>query len=170
MRTTKRVVWALVFLAGLGACSMLPGGGGDEFDPEYVPPGPITVRVTNHNWADVVIYAVRGSARTRLGQVTSMSNVLFDLPEMTSSGNDVRLYVDIIGSRAYFLTDVLLLSPGVEIRLWVENHLPASSWAVDFFEEFEEDVPPDSVPPTPADSVAPPGGDPPPESTPPTDT
>ena len=96
----------------------------------------IPVHVQNHNWADIVIYAVRNSTRTRLGQVTSMSTVSFVIPAgFMGTGSDIRLLADPIGSSATFITDALLLSPGVEIDFYIENHLPASSWTVGMFEE-----------------------------------
>lgn len=98
----------------------------------------IPVHVQNHNWEDVVIYAVRNSTRSRLGQVTSMSTVSFVIPRaFMGTGSDIRLLADPIGSSRTFLTDALLLSPGVQIDLYIENHLPASSWTVGYFEEEE---------------------------------
>jgi hypothetical protein len=99
----------------------------------------IPVRVTNHNWADIVVYAVRNSTRSRLGQVTSMSTVSFMLPAaFMGTGSDIRLLADPIGSSAIFLTDALLLSPGVEVDLYLENHLTASSWTVGYIEEEQD--------------------------------
>jgi hypothetical protein len=157
MRTKKSVLAALVLMAALSACITKRNAAEEWEAGEYVPDVPISVHVTNHNWADVVIYALRSTTRTRLGQVTSMSEVTFPLPPgVSAGGSDVRLLVDIIGSRAYFLTDMLLLSPGVQVQLWVENHLPASSWAVDFAAEEEpaEAVPSDSTKAPPPDSTA----------------
>lgn len=98
----------------------------------------VPVRVQNHNWEDMVIYAVRNSTRSRLGQVTSMSTVSFLIPRaFMGAGGDIRLLADPIGSTRTFLTDALLLSPGAQIDLYLENHLPASTWTVGFYEEEE---------------------------------
>src|SRR4051812_17346683 len=79
-----------------------------EFPEQQPTVTDVPVWVQNHNWMDVVIYAVRGGTRSRLGQVTSMSEVTFTVKaSFLGAGNDLRLLVDPIGSNDSFITDVL---------------------------------------------------------------
>jgi hypothetical protein len=91
----------------------------------------ITVHVTNHNWQNVVIYAVRGGSRVRLGDVVTGQSVTFTIPhDLVEGGGQISLLVDPIGGSGRYSTGAILVSPGQQIELTVENHLPTSSWSV----------------------------------------
>jgi hypothetical protein len=143
MRVHKRnTSLAVAGLLAIGACSSAAKkkAQDDEWGTDKpVIQQDIPVQVQNHNWEDMVIYAVRNSTRSRLGQVTSMSTVRFLIPRtFMGTGTDIRLLADPIGSSQVFLTDALLLSPGVQIDFYIENHLPASSWTVGYIEEEQD--------------------------------
>src|ERR1051326_8971704 len=83
-----------------------------------------TVYVQNDNWLDIVVYAVRGGARFRLGQVTSVQSAVFELPSAAlGATNSLYLLADPIGrTTAYdmFATDDIMIAPGhtiIELRL-----------------------------------------------------
>jgi hypothetical protein len=92
---------------------------------------PVRIRVENHNWLDVNVYAVHNGTRYRLGTVTSMTRQMFRLPvAMLAQTGEFRLLVDPIGSSEVFLTEPLLVSPGQQIDWNVENHLALSSYRI----------------------------------------
>lgn len=136
MHAMKTLVAAVAASLTLGACA---GGGatGTARIPDGPAPGrvasggttdPATVKVTNYNWMDVVVYAVQGHSRVRLGQVTSMSNASFRLPARMVNGTEgVRLMVDPIGSIEGWQTEGLNLHPGEQVQFNVQNALSFSS-------------------------------------------
>jgi hypothetical protein len=94
-----------------------------------------TVYVQNDNWLDIVVYAVRGGARFRLGMVTSVQSAVFELPAAAlGATNSLYLLADPIGgNQAYdmFATDDIMMAPGhtiIELRL--DNIISHSSWTV----------------------------------------
>jgi hypothetical protein len=89
---------------------------------------PTMLKVTNYNWMDVVVYAVRGTARTRLGQVSSMNSATFRVPVgMVGGMSGVRLMVDPIGSTEGYQTENLNLHAGQLVEFNVQNALRLSS-------------------------------------------
>jgi hypothetical protein len=120
---------AAVALAGLlaGACASGTGGAvatngaGDR----------TVVEVSNHNWADVNVYAVQLGTRMRLGTVVSMTTRRFTLPAQTRlAGGGVRLMASPIGSTRSHLTDLILVDAGGRIEWNLENSLALSSYMV----------------------------------------
>jgi len=90
-----------------------------------------TVEVTNHNWQDVVVYAVHPSQRVRLGFVVSMATAQLRIPATAVSGDGMlRLVADPIGSNRPFKTERIMVDPGARIELNVENSLALSTYAV----------------------------------------
>src|ERR1041385_5583172 len=94
-----------------------------------------TVYVQNDNWLDVVIYAVRGGARFRLGQVTSVQSAVFELPTAAlGATNSLYILADPIGVTSdynMFATDDIMIAPGhtiIDVRL--DNIISHSSWTV----------------------------------------
>lgn len=90
---------------------------------------PAVVRVTNYNWMDVVVYAVQGNRRVRLGQVTTMGTTSFRLPSaMTSNATqNVRLMVDPVGSTQGWQTEGISVQAGQQVQFNVQNALQLSS-------------------------------------------
>ena len=92
---------------------------------------PITLRVTNNNWSDAVIWAVRGGSRIRLGEVVSLRQESIDVPTTVLTGTGrVQVLVSLIGSREAYSTEEMTVYPGQVIDLQVENQLAISSWSV----------------------------------------
>lgn len=122
---------ATVLLATLlvGAC-VWPFGKKDEEQVEELTPQPITLHVTNHNWADVVIYILPSGSRIRLGSVVTGQQVDFVLPPDYTPNGAMSLLVDPIGSRETFRTGTILVSPGQRVHLVIENQLSTSNWSI----------------------------------------
>src|SRR4051794_984578 len=90
---------------------------------------PAVLRVSNYNWMDVVVYAVQGNSRVRLGQVTSMNTVAFRLPTrmVNNAVESVRLMVDPVGSTQGWQSEGISVRAGQEVQFNVQNSLSFSS-------------------------------------------
>ena len=130
--TTAVAVCAVVLLGG--ACAPATGAGSDSYLPDELAPARAaapTVRVTNNNWSNMTVYAVRGSTRFRLGMVASMSTVVFRVPPSVLSGGDgLRLLADPIGGSESYQTPAIYVNPGEVVRLDLQNQLSISSYSV----------------------------------------
>lgn len=96
------------------------------------PRGPVTtVEVSNRNWADLTVYAIRSGMRVRLGSVVSMTTERLKLPPAILAGSGgIRLHVELLGSRQAHTTEAIQVQPGDRIQFDVQNHLAISSLSV----------------------------------------
>ena len=94
------------------------------------PPEPVVVIVNNSNYLDVDVFAVRGTARARIGSVTGLSTSTFRVPAEYAPDGNLQLLVDPIGSNATYLTEKIAVSPGQHVELTVTSVLRMSSFSV----------------------------------------
>ncbi len=120
----------------LGLVALLLGcAAKSEDNDQDVEPSPANVEmaleVENHNWSDIVIYLVRGTAEDRLGMVGALNTKTFVFPfRKLGSGNDVRLRADPIGGPRSFVSENLLVQPGQWVKWTLESDLSRSFLAV----------------------------------------
>jgi hypothetical protein len=122
--------FALVAAMALGACAPATSnmGGVDELAQTDMR---ASVKVENNSWQDVDVFLLRGSTRMRLGMVTSMGTQRFAIPGNYLSGSsDLRLYADPIGSFNGWTTQPLMISPGQQVAVTLQNNLNLSSYSV----------------------------------------
>jgi hypothetical protein len=99
--------------------------------PQTVPTTEFVLRVTNHNYLDVVVYVLHHGQRTRVGTVTGSSAELFVLPaRLLVLGGDIQLFGDAIGNDSYALTERLIVEPGQYVDWTLETDLRRSTVAV----------------------------------------
>jgi hypothetical protein len=111
-----------------GACAANKKG------PEKTAPVPeeMPVEITNHNWADVVVYAVHLGTRYRLGMVTGMSQRVLEVPRSVNTAAEGNsLLADPIGSDDFYQTQNIVTGPGDAIILVVESNLGISRYSVE---------------------------------------
>lgn len=121
MSITRRVaVVAMVVFVSAG-CWRASKSGAAAFDEET------TVLVENHNWLEMVVYALRGADRIRLGNVSTGGSAEFRLPRGFTTGSNITLVADPIGSRTLFRSEPLAVAPGRLLRLRIENNIRQSS-------------------------------------------
>jgi hypothetical protein len=131
MRGLKRNTWsagaAVLALTILGACA----SSGNEEPAEPVPADtPVTVTVSNHNWNTIVVYAMSHGQVSRLGEVNTGTTSNLKTPAaIDPAAGDFQLLVDPIGSRLAYETGTILVNPGDNIRLTVENDLNLSTFS-----------------------------------------
>ena len=96
-----------------------------------VPEAEIALRVTNHNFLDVTVYAIHNGQRTRVGTVTGSSSQVFYLPpRLLGLGREIQLLGDPIGSTDFAVTETLMVQPGQYIEWTLETDLRRSSVGV----------------------------------------
>lgn len=110
-----RTIIVVVLLTGLPlGCGRVQSTG--QFGA--APDRGIRVEVANLHWRDVTIYATRGSARQRLGLVTSNSTRSFSLTtEFVAGGYTVSLFADVVGSDDSLRPIPVTVSPG-DVIVW----------------------------------------------------
>lgn len=96
------------------------------FDQEVPPPPPVTLEVINNNWADMVVYVIRGGQRVRVLTVVSTMVASIVLPrDLVGPGGEVRVFATAIGGPARYLSPTVYALPGgtVEVNLEIVlNH------------------------------------------------
>jgi hypothetical protein len=91
----------------------------------------IAVEVTNHNWADVVVYAVSYGNRVRLGSVTTGLDQRFRLPKTVNvASGGFHLEAHPVGSHEIYRSEPIMVSPGGRIIWSLENQLGLSSYRI----------------------------------------
>jgi hypothetical protein len=87
--------------------------------------------VENNNWLDVAVYLVRGSARTRIGSVTSMGRAEFRIPNAYVMGvSNVTVEANPIGASESYVSPPIEVFPGARVALTVGNSVRLSNYAV----------------------------------------
>jgi hypothetical protein len=87
--------------------------------------------VESYNWLDAHLYLVRDGMLTSLGFVNGPGNAEFALPSMAvAAGSDVRVLVLPIGGTQTYLSPMLVINPGDEVQMTIENDLSLSTAAV----------------------------------------
>ncbi len=97
---------------------------GDEAAWEGAPESKL--HVTNRNWLDMRIYAIRGSERITLLSLTSMRSDSIPLPQRLLTGGGFRLLADPVGDEPY-RSNMIYLRPGQTVWWRLENTLEQSS-------------------------------------------
>ena len=91
----------------------------------------VPVRVSNHNWSDIVVYVLHDGLTSRLAQVTAGRSLSVPLkPRHIGSMGTLRLAVHPIGGSSDYTSESLSLRTGNTVRLTVESRVSHSSVAV----------------------------------------
>jgi len=116
-------------LTGQESPGQEPQAGVEEATPASVG---AALRIANHNWLDLHVYLSReGGPLQSLGMVTSHTTATFELPrESFLAGSALRVVADPIGGGPRYVSPELILSPGVDVHVAVENAIHLSSSTV----------------------------------------
>ncbi len=125
-RTLLRAATCLFMTSGALSC----GPTGAYSGSAVAPRNEAAVTVTNHNWADIKVYVVRGGSKFRLGSVTSFTTTRLRIPGVVSGAADFRLRVELIGSSVSYTTEIVRLGHGDQIDLMINTYLPLSNIAI----------------------------------------
>lgn len=82
----------------------------------------VQVRVVNHNWLDMRIYAVVNGRRVRLGTVAGLSSQTLKLkPSLVGPSAHVQLQAVAIGHRRASHAATVVIFPGDDFEYRIEN-------------------------------------------------
>lgn len=92
----------------------------------------VTVDVSNHNWMDIVVYAVSpAGSRVRLGNVTTGLDQRFRLPRsMNVQTGNIYLEAHPVGSNELYNSGPIMVNPGSRIIWSIENQLSLSNFRI----------------------------------------
>lgn len=89
------------------------------------------LEIENHNWSDIVVFALHDGRTARLAQVTAGQSLSVPLlPQHVSAMGTLRLAVHPIGGSSDYTSETLSLRTGYTVRLTVESSVGHSSVAV----------------------------------------
>ena len=113
----------LLTTSTIAACSAKSG---DEGDAEPIEVD-VQITIENRNWQDVVVFAIRGGNRVRLGLVTSQRTETFVVKsEMTRTGQ-FHLLADPVGSLTTYDSGEVRIEPGDQVRWTLAANLTHSA-------------------------------------------
>jgi hypothetical protein len=92
------------------------------------PNSDVLVSVRNDNLADADIYAIRFSARFRLGTVVSLSEAEFRVPITMLEDGRIQLFVHLIGGGGNYTSDFVQVDEEAEPRLELRPSLQMSTF------------------------------------------
>jgi hypothetical protein len=98
----------------LAACAGRSAGTSASPDSEAM------LQVENRSFSDMVIYAIDGSQRTRLGTATGNSTKTFRLPQyLVRTGGPLRFQADPIGGNRTPISEEMTVQPGDIVTLTI---------------------------------------------------
>lgn len=113
----KKTLSALCLAAALasGTAACVTSASPDPLGSEQQAPD-VVVRVINHRFNDVTVYANLGARRTRLGYATGKQTSVFRIPWKQTGGiENIRLTVDSIGGGGRASSSVMAIQPGTMV-------------------------------------------------------
>ncbi len=115
------------------ACAGNPGPGQRSAPAVARPPAvsDVSIEIENHNWLDVVVYAVHGGQSTRLLTVPAAGSISRILPQhVLAQHGEMRLMAHAVGNPAKFTSERIFARTGMTISWTLEIDLKRSSVAV----------------------------------------
>jgi hypothetical protein len=104
----------LLSLVIIAAC------GGRPAQDTVRPDSQAMLQVQNQSFADMVIYAVNGAQRIRLGMATGNSTKSFALPSyLIRTGGPLRFLADPIGGNRTPISEEMVVQPGEVVTLTI---------------------------------------------------
>ncbi len=126
MKTKKM----LAPLLGLALATFALPATGDAAVPiveDSVRTDAVQVRVVNHNWHDMLIYAAVNGRFIRLGTVTSLSSETLKIPRwLVGFAANLEFVARGIGSRSETYSTSIQVSPGDMLEFRLENSIGLS--------------------------------------------
>jgi hypothetical protein len=93
--------------------------------------GEIVLEVENRNYLDMAIYAIQGSGRIRIGDVTGTSTKRFVIQlSRVSIAGEVRFMADPIGSNRSWVSEPIHVYTGQTVELMIESDVRRSTFSI----------------------------------------
>ncbi len=127
MNTNKLLIPAIALVLGLAHAEPAVAAPADTFAAVDKADEVVTVRVVNHNWADMRIYAIVEGRSIRLGTVTSLTTETLKIRRsLIGLNRDVELVAVGIGNRSAIYSGRIVVFPGDQLEFRVENGIGTS--------------------------------------------
>ncbi len=127
MNINKLLLPAIALVLGLAHSEPAVAAPADTFASVDKADEVVTVRVVNHNWADMRIYAIVGSRSVRIGTVTSLTTETLKIRRsLIGFARDVEFVAVGIGSRSAAYSGRISVFPGDQLEFRVENGIGTS--------------------------------------------
>jgi hypothetical protein len=125
MRTARVVLLVLVVGASSAGCASARQAAGTVAESPY---GPVRLLVKNNAWADVIVYALRGGQRIRVGTVVASNQASLTLrPDLVGPGGEIRVQAYPIGGGGTYVSPSVFASPGGTVTVSLETDLQRST-------------------------------------------
>lgn len=126
MRNARLAVLTLMLAVTAASCSR-----GKKSDSAPVPSGPVSLRVENHNWVNVIVYVLHDGQRTRLGMATGSKTTDLTIPYwVVRQASTIQLIGDAVGSNDGIITDAVTVRPWMRLAWTLETDLSRSALAI----------------------------------------
>ncbi len=100
--------------------AILTAGAGRSQDTGPEPASSAMVQVENQGFTDMVIYAISGGQRVRLGLATGNSTKIFTVPRyLTAGAGPIRFLADPIGGNRTPVSEEMSVRPGDLVTLTI---------------------------------------------------
>lgn len=104
---------------------------GRKSESAPVPSGPVSLRIENHNWVNVVVYVLHGGQRTRLGMATGSKTTDMTIPYwIVGQVSSIQLQGEAVGSSDRIITDAVTVRPWMRLAWTLETDLSRSALAI----------------------------------------
>ncbi len=122
MNTKKLLVPAIALVLGLAHAEPAVAAPADTFAAVDQADEVVTIRVVNHNWHTMRIYAIVEGRSIRLGTVTSLTTETLKIRRgLISFSSDIELVAVGIGNRSAIYSGRIDIFPGDQLEFRVEN-------------------------------------------------
>ena len=122
MNIKKLLVPAIVLVLGLAHAEPAVAAPTDTLEVVEKTDEIVTVRVVNHNWADMRIYVIVGGRSLRIGTVAGLTTETLKIHRsLIGFGADLELVAFGLGNRSAIHSGHVVVSPGDQLEFRVEN-------------------------------------------------
>ena len=127
MNINKLLLPAIALVLGLAHAEPAVAAPADTFAAVDKADEVVTIRVVNHNWADMRIYAIVEGRSVRLGRVTGLTTETLKIRKsLIGFGTDLELVAFGIGNRSAIYSGRITVFPGDQLEFRVENGIGTS--------------------------------------------
>lgn len=126
MRNARLAVLMLMLALTAASCSR-----GRKGESTPVPSGPVSLRVENHNWVNVIVYVLHDGQRTRLGMAAGSKVTDLTIPYwIVRQASTIQLYGDPVGSNDSVASEAVTVRPWMRLAWTLETDLSRSALAI----------------------------------------
>ncbi len=127
MNINKLLVPAIALVLGFAHAEPAVAAPADQFAAVDKADEVVTIRVVNHNWHTMRIYAIVEGRSVRLGTVTGLTTETLKIRKsLIGFGTDLELVAFAIGNRSAIYSGRINVFPGDQLEFRAENGIGTS--------------------------------------------